>query len=424
MLSMASAREMEEYADPYDLLSDELRGFAGILGECLRPAIDRRIGSVEKILRRLDYLGDSSDAELPKNIPFARSHARMTAAGKYVVVDQPDDPKEKSAGKVIVKAAEVEQRTFPVRMVLPSTPTEKTFDNPNLPKLLLIPGGMHQQGARRGDPDERPPRSVFLNAFYLAETAVTNQAFLQFLLAKGNEKQRYYRENKYGMIQAPSFLRKTYSVKTGFENFPVNNLNWEGAVAYCAWLREESGRPWRLPTEAEWEAAARYKTHPGDQYWWGDDYPLPTHARYGRTWSEEKHNVMIPVDAQAESGRAPCGALNLMGNVWEWCFDFYSRQEYLKGAQANPMGPETGEMRTARGGCWMSQPHELRLTNRRAEPAVAEAALGMGLRMVCDLTEAETELTNLTPEGDVQEPENKAQQAPPVDDDEDDPFAP
>jgi serine/threonine-protein kinase len=248
-----------------------------------------------------------------------------------------------------------------------------------MPRMLLIPGGWFLQGARRGDADERPERDVVLDAFYIAETAVTNAVLAEFLNECGNEGECYFRESKYSPLKK-SWLKRQWVVDAAFARFPANNLTHLGAEAIAQYLSQRSGLKLRLPTEAEWEGAARFGLPHEAPYPWGTDFPTPVHARFGRSFAEEKHHAMSPVDANP-TGAARCGALNMAGNVWEWCADWYRRDAYIGGPAVNPTGPELGTQRVARGGCWTSNTHELRITNRRAEPPEPEAALGMGLRL-------------------------------------------
>jgi len=357
------------------------------LAECLRPTPAQRPTSMERVLRRFDLARDAEGR--PANIPFAKASARISSGAG-------PDARDESNPAVRVAAVEGNvpggwlMRRFEVRVAQADVPHAVESGHALSPKGLLIPGGRYIQGLRRGDADERPEREIFLSAFYIAETAVTNEDLRAFLDEQGNADARWYRESKYSYVMLKGLLRRRYAVQPGFEKHPANNLTHAGALALAAWIAGKTGLPWRLPTEAEWEAAARYKRVPGEPYPWGKDYPSPLHARYGRLWAEEKYLVTVPVTA-LERGRSGCGALNLAGNVWEWCQDWYARDAYANGPEADPKGPAHGNFRVARGGCWLSTAHELRCTNRRGEPPEPEAALGMGLRLVMTAPEAVTE---------------------------------
>jgi formylglycine-generating enzyme required for sulfatase activity len=128
----------------------------------------------------------------------------------------------------------------------------------------------------------------------------------------------------------------------------VTLVRWTDAVAYCAWLSGATGHPFRLPTEAEWEKAARGGLK-GQRYPWGD--------RFDQT----KANFLADPSERAEHGTTPCrafppnayGIFDAAGNVWEWVHDWYDPESHAAPARTNPPGPDAGRLRIVRGGAWL-----------------------------------------------------------------------
>ena len=193
--------------------------------------------------------------------------------------------------------------------------------------MIEIPRGWFKMGLNRAEMNEAPEHDVYLDSFLIDKYEVTAKDFAEFLNAKGNPDDEYFSFDKFSTIvetplkgdEAAGSVRKVrYEVRKGFENYPANNVSWVGADAYC----RAKGK--RLPTEAEWEKAARGT----DQriYPWGDTMPDGDKARYDRKWEEEGLHVMVPVQA-LPGGASYYGVVNMAGNVWEWVSDWY-RQNY------------------------------------------------------------------------------------------------
>jgi formylglycine-generating enzyme required for sulfatase activity len=201
--------------------------------------------------------------------------------------------------------------------------------------------------------DEHPAHRVALNGFWIDRTEVTNG--------------RYGRCVAAGACTPPaesgSYTRKSYFGDRQYKDYPVIWVTWQQATEYCEWAGG------RLPTEAEWEYAARGPQ--GSTYPWGDafDGTLLNYCDAGCPAG--------PKDAQVDDGFADtapvgsfvggaswCGALDLGGNVREWVSDWYG--EYPAEPQANPQGPSSGESRIPRGGSWLDLPDDIRSANRGA----------------------------------------------------------
>jgi formylglycine-generating enzyme required for sulfatase activity/regulator of sirC expression with transglutaminase-like and TPR domain len=223
--------------------------------------------------------------------------------------------------KTVVETASSEENTIPADMA-------------------LVPGGFFTMGANRNGLDEKPEHEVFVDSFFMDRYEVSAQEYAKFLNTADNVK-GYYLDNKYGTL----FFNGRFQPRPGLGSLPINNVNWKGAAAYCQWKKK------RLPTEAEWEKAARGTDK--HIFPWGDTRPTPERARYFQKWTDaEKHKVMVSVDALPE-GKSPFGLYNMAGNVKEWVDDWYDREYYAESSEyTNPRGPIGGEFKALRGGSW------------------------------------------------------------------------
>ncbi|MCA9973352.1 MAG: formylglycine-generating enzyme family protein [Anaerolineales bacterium] len=234
---------------------------------------------------------------------------------------------------------------------------------------LFVPGGAFAMGSPADDPDaqanEIPQHPVTLDAFWLDQTEVTNQQFAAFLTARGNQAEADLpwldlQNVAVGIEQAGTQFRPL----TGFGTQPVVAVSWYGARAYCEWVGG------RLPTEAEWEYAARGTA--GSRFPWGNDAP-PTPdcdlAHYGGCARE-----MAPVGTHPLS-HSWIGAADMAGNAREWVADWYG--DYAAGAIANPTGAARGSARIQRGGDRTSTTAQLRAAARLPQdPAQASTTSG------------------------------------------------
>ena len=194
------------------------------------------------------------------------------------------------------------------------------------PVMVTIPAGWFTMGCDTGLDCERPAHRVWVDEFELAKTQVTNREFELFLRATGGV--------------APPFFDK--------EDFcnpaqPAVAVSWFEAVAYCEWLSAASGRKYRLPTEAEWERAARGGVE-GRLYPWGDE-PPQSRPDYARRWLKGPE----PVATAPANG---FGLYDMCENVHEWCEDWFDAEYYQRSPARNPRGPEPGVRRASRGGSW------------------------------------------------------------------------
>ncbi|KPL83542.1 hypothetical protein ADN01_08070 [Levilinea saccharolytica] len=209
--------------------------------------------------------------------------------------------------------------------------------------MLYVPAGEFWMGSDKSvDPqandDELPQHRVYLDAYWIDQTEVTNAMYAR-CVADGActppaETSSYSRDSYYGSSQ--------------FDQYPVIYVDWNQASAYCAW----AGR--RLPSEAEWEKAARGTD--GRIYPWGKQAPNGQLLNFN---GNEKDTTAV---GQYPAGASPYGALDMAGNVWEWVADWYG--DYPSGAVSNPTGPGSGEARVFRGGSWGDASYGIRAAYR------------------------------------------------------------
>jgi iron(II)-dependent oxidoreductase len=224
--------------------------------------------------------------------------------------------------------------------------------------------------------DELPQFRAFLPDFYLSECAVTNEQFAKFLNAiSPPPDQLKLWAPTLEQISIPVDKNEIYRVARGFERHPVVHVSWFGADAYCRWAGL------RLPTEIEWEKAARGTD--ARLFPWGNEW----HDDFLH-WHRDRHlesEPTAPVDAYPE-GRSPYGVFQMAGNVAEWCADWYQPNAYTEHALGNRRPPSSGNERVLRGGTCM-QWHRLkfRCAMRQASTPAFTNLDFTGVRCACDL---------------------------------------
>ncbi|TAJ23092.1 MAG: formylglycine-generating enzyme family protein [Nitrospirae bacterium] len=217
---------------------------------------------------------------------------------------------------------------------------------------VLVPAGEFEMGAEGAPagPDEAPKHKVTLDAFYIGKYEVTNRQYQAFVKTTGHRPPDNPDGPKYSIWKGTTPL-------DGTAELPVINVSWNDAVAYCKWVGG------RLPTEAEWEKAARGTD--GRTYPWGNDPVTGNRSNYGiegvTFW--EGPTTLAKKD-QYDFGKSPYGAYEMAGNVWEWVQDWYDENYYKNSPAQNPTGPAEGKTRVMRGGSWRDQPDIVRAANR------------------------------------------------------------
>ena len=259
--------------------------------------------------------------------------------------------------------------------------------------MVSIPEGPFLRGSQsgEGDSDEQPQRTIHLSAFYIDRYEVTNRRYLAFIKAAKHRVPEHCCDTTYNLWQS-------MQVPENMWDHPVVNVNWYDADAYCKWAGK------RLPTEAEWEKAARGSeglTYPwgsdwdplranGVSYWAGRGFTTPQEARAwlngeGKTILAQKGiqgMLTVPVTAIPQ-GATPNGLFHMAGNIWEWVADWYDAAYYANSPANNPQGPDAGRYKVFRGGSWLNQRHILRTTARDGSlPALRTH--GTGFRCVKD----------------------------------------
>ncbi len=234
--------------------------------------------------------------------------------------------------------------------------------------MVMIPAGLFTMGSNDGPHNERPAHTVTLDAFYIDRYEVTLSLYRKFL-EEGNH-------------DAPPTWDAEAATSVG--DRPAIGMRWESAVAYCRWAGK------RLPTEAEWEKAARGTD--GRRYPWGEMQPFVDIANYNRgMWVSEAVTLMAVTGGLEgmsvrhglkEGGKSPFGVSHMAGNAAEWVADWYERDYYHKSPGRNPSGPMAGEKRVMRGGSWADVPSALRATARfSAEPNFEDRTVGFRCAM-------------------------------------------
>jgi len=209
------------------------------------------------------------------------------------------------------------------------------------PEMVRIPEGWFGMGCENGRDDEKPVHRVWVDTFELAAYQVTNAEYECFLAATGCAPPLCWSDANF---QHPQM--------------PVVAVSWHEAASYCEWLSGATGKGYRLPSEAEWERAARGGAE-GSLYPWGDAPPEMV-PDYDKRWKVGPEPVgLYPPNAY--------GLYNLGDNVHEWCADWYDGGYYERSPERNPLGPKSGSRRASRGGSWR---HHIKVTRTAARSSI------------------------------------------------------
>ncbi len=199
-------------------------------------------------------------------------------------------------------------------------------------EMVLVPAGEFMMGSEDYD-NEKPRHRVIVDAFYIDKYEVTNALYRRFMDATSRDAPFYWRDGKWNGASQP-----------------VVGVGWNDADAYCRWVGK------RLPTEAEWEKAARGTD--GRKYPWGDQWDA------SRANSSQSRNGVTVAVGLYPSGVSPYGAHDMAGNAWEWVADWFDKDYYKRSPERNPQGPDSGTSRVLRGGSWVNFPFDLRTAGR------------------------------------------------------------
>ena len=215
--------------------------------------------------------------------------------------------------------------------------------------MLYVPAGEYVMGWEGGTEAEKPEHTVYIDAFWIDQTEVTNEKYIKCVDAGICT---HPEQGAHLVLRDSSATRDFYYGNPEYDNYPAIFVNYSQAVEYCRW----AGR--RLPTEAEWEKAARGTD--GRIYPWGNEEPNVNLLNYDGNIGDTSEAGAYP------QGASPYGAYDMAGNVWEWVQDWYDPEYYEKSPRDNPQGPpdEDGLFFTMRGGSWRKSERPVRVTYR------------------------------------------------------------
>lgn len=260
----------------------------------------------------------------------------------------------------------------------------------NTTDRILVPEGDFSMGSEGGKypDDEKPVHKVYVSAFYMDRYEVSNSEFASFLnsvmsktapdvikqwIVVQDDIEDQQREKWF-----PAEIRRkggSYAALSGFENNPVLTVSWFGADAYCRW------KGGRLPTEAEWEKAARGGLD-GYEFQWGNQIPTPSNGVvFGHRWAD--NSLPAPTSNVSDNLVNGYGISGMAGSAAEWCADWYSPGYYRESPSRDPKGPASGQKKVFRGGSWASPAMGLRVALRGAERPGSNST-STGLRCVRD----------------------------------------
>ncbi|MFC1557494.1 formylglycine-generating enzyme family protein [candidate division KSB1 bacterium] len=254
----------------------------------------------------------------------------------------------------------------------------QTIINDGYGDYLFVPGSKFQMGDNyfEGDPDEIPVHLIYVDSYYIGKFKVTNGEYKKFIEDNGYQDSDYWNAGGFGEYGTESRYWDNERFRggsiNGNDNFPVVGVSWFEAMAYCSWLSEKTGKVYRLPTEAEWEKAARGTDQ--RRFAWGNEIN-GHYANFEHSGGPYERGI-TPVgfyDGRTHDGFAteknasPCGAFDMIGNVWEWCYDWYGGSMYYSNSPANnPKGPASGSSRILRAGGWVDSAYYQRAANRNS----------------------------------------------------------
>ena len=265
----------------------------------------------------------------------------------------------------------------------------KTIDD-GYGELVLVPAGPFTMGDtfNDGDARERPAHVVEVDAFYIGKFEVTNAQWRRFRDDPGYEDPKLWPDGRVMPKTQIPYWTQAQNHGGGTpdsDSYPVLGVNWDGATAYCAWLSAKTGKTYRLPTEAEWEKAARGTDK--RRFPWGNTIDR-TRANYTGAQAFDTgrpvgfYDGSVRGELRTQSNASPYGAFDMAGNVMEWVQDWYARDYYATSPRRNPKGPATGAYKVLKGGTFFMDPHDLRAYARHAGYPSVQTHRMVGFRPV------------------------------------------
>lgn len=245
----------------------------------------------------------------------------------------------------------VKKHTTPAKKPTVATPATGSLTLP----MVFVQGGSFSMGSNDDGDDAKPIHSVTVSSFYIGKYELTVGEFRKFINAtnyKTSAEQEgwsyIWTGNKYDKQNGVTWEFDSYGFKRPptQDIQPVIHVSWDDATRYCQWLSSQTGKVYRLPTEAEWEYAAKGGSK-SNGYTYSGSNDLASVA-----WYKDNSNSQTHQGGQKQANEL--GIYDMTGNVWEWCQDWYDKDYYASSPTENPQGPSTGSGRGLRGGGWGS----------------------------------------------------------------------
>ncbi|KAF0247576.1 MAG: hypothetical protein FD167_3024 [bacterium] len=277
---------------------------------------------------------------------------------------------------------------------------QETDLGPEYPEMSTLPTGTFMMGSKEGQENENPTHEVTLSSFEISKHEVTNHQFRTFVKA-----------TKYKTTPEEDGSAQTWNSYAifGRARYPVVYITYTDAIAYCKWLSLTTKETYRLPTEAEWEYAARGGTK--DQpYPWGTEIQV-SNANYAyddsrKAYGEPILDYLKPVGSYSPNG---FGLYDVIGNVAEWCLDGFKTDFYKESPKENPICPDQGSARVVRGGGWMNTTSFFSVSFRKNQPGAYKSS-SLGFRVVRVIKSKDNApVATTTQTNDVQPTSNNAQ---------------
>lgn len=288
--------------------------------------------------------------EKPKEVSVMLNKNAIYAPGKHIEIKNTEKRRKRFPWLMAATAAAILGIATILYLVVKKY--KKEYKAPQI-EWVKIPAGYFMMGDNfhEGDADEQPVHQVYLDEYYISKFEINRIQYIDFCLTTGR---RYY------FINNPADL-------------PANFVTWNDAVSYCQWYSAKSGENIYLPTEAQWEKAARGTFQ--YRYPWGDDPPDAGKAYFANDCIFDE--VTLVGDINRAAGCSVYGVYDMAGNVAEWCRDWYSPTYYSNSPERNPIGPALGSTRVVRGGGFCSDAFGIRSAERDSlEPMGSRKPIG------------------------------------------------
>ncbi len=254
--------------------------------------------------------------------------------------------------------------------------------------MVKIERGDFLRGSNEDDHDEKPQRCIYLAPFMIGRYPITNEEFKGFIEDGGYNREEFWTTEGWqwrniGNISEPAFW---HNRQWNGPNFPVVGISWYEACSFAEWLSKNTGKTYRLPTGAEWEKTARGTN--GLIYPWGCKFDKALCNSYESLLRRTSPVGIFP------KGKSPYGCMDMAGNLWEWCSDWFDSDYYAHSPDKNPKGPPGGSFRVIRGGGWFSDDLLCRASCRHYDCPSFRGVV-VGFRLVRSVEEVEKVENNM-----------------------------